>query len=95
MKYQAFFTKSKKEMTQNFLSAAAIIGPFLSSADILCKQFGTRSGLTKCRAWSGSKLFDILKVILKEFFEKDDFEKNQQMTKNMKNYPSCKELTHL
>ena len=33
-----------------------------------------------------------LMVSLKEFFEKDDFEKNQQMVKRMKNYPACKEL---
>ena len=30
------------------------------SADNLCKQFGLRSGPTKCLAWSGSKLFDTL-----------------------------------
>ena len=35
----------------------------LSSADKLCKQFGPRSGLTKCWAWSGSKLFDTLIVL--------------------------------
>ena len=29
---------------------------------------------------------------LKEYFEKDDFEKNQQMTKSMKNFPGGKEL---
>ena len=46
------------------------------SADNFCKQFGPRSVPTKCRAWSGSKLFDALKEILKEFFQKVDFEKN-------------------
>ena len=30
----------------------------MSSADNLCKQFGSRSGLTKCQALTGSKLFD-------------------------------------
>ena len=53
----------------------------MSSADNLCKQFGPRSGATKCRAWSGSKLFDTLMVFLKEFFEKVAFEKSQQTTK--------------
>ena len=48
----------------------------VSSADNLCKQFGSRSGPTKCRAWSGSKLFDTLMIFLKEFFEKIDFEKS-------------------
>ena len=31
-----------------------------------------------------------LMVFLKELFEKDDFEKHQQTTKGMKNYPACK-----
>ena len=47
----------------------------VSSADNLSKMFGPRPGPTKCRACSGSKLFDTLKVFLKEFFQKDDFEK--------------------
>ena len=53
----------------------------VSSADKFCKQFGPRSGLTKSQALSGSKLFDTLMVLLKEFFKKVDFEKNQQTTK--------------
>ena len=53
----------------------------VSSADNFYKQFEPRSGPTKCPAWSGSKLFDTLIVFLKEFFEKVDFEKNQQTTK--------------
>ena len=31
--------------------------------------------------WIQLNLFDTQMVFLKEFFEKDDFEKNQQMTK--------------
>ena len=43
----------------------------VSSADNLCKQLGPRSGLTKCQAWSGSKLFDTLIVFIpKRFFSK-------------------------
>ena len=53
----------------------------VSSVDKLCKQFGPRSGPTKRRAWSGANLFDSQMVLLKEFFEKNDFEKNQQTTK--------------
>ena len=64
----------------------------LSSADNFCKQFGPRSGRTKCWAWSGNKLLDTLMVFLKEFFEKVDFEKNQRTTKSMKNFPGGKEL---
>ena len=37
----------------------------VSSADNLCKQIGPRSGQTKCRAWSGSNLFDARMVFLK------------------------------
>ena len=36
----------------------------------LCKQFGPRSGPTKCRALSGPKLLGTLMLFLKEFFEK-------------------------
>ena len=56
----------------------------LSSADSLHKQFGPRSGPTKCCAWSWSKLFDTLMVILNEYFKKVDFEKNHQTTKKFK-----------
>ena len=42
----------------------------MSSGDNLCKQIGP-----------GSKLFDTLIIFLKEFFERVDFEKNQQKTK--------------
>ena len=36
-----------------------------------------------------------LMVYLKEFFEKVDFEKCQQLTKSMPNYPEGKELTRI
>ena len=42
----------------------------MPSADNLSKQFGSRSGPTKCRARSGYKLFDTLMVFLKEFSKK-------------------------
>ena len=58
------------------------------SAVNLGKQFGPRSGPTNRRAWSGSKLFDILMVFLKEFFQKVNFEKNQQTTKKREKLPS-------
>ena len=56
----------------------------VSSADNLGKQFGPRSGPTR----SGSKLFDILMVFLKEFFQKVNLEKNQQTTKKEEKLPS-------
>ena len=43
---------------------------FLSFADNLCKQFVPKSAPTKCRTWSGSKLFDTLMVFLKYFLKK-------------------------
>ena len=51
----------------------------VSSADNLCKQFGPRSGPTKCWALPG---------LLKELFEKDNFEINQQTTKKHAKLPS-------
>ena len=59
----------------------------MSSADNICKQFETRSGPTKCRAWSGSNPFDTQMVFLKEFFKNVDFEKNQQTTKKHEKFP--------
>ena len=65
----------------------------MSSADIFCKQFRTRSGPTKRQAQSGSKLFDTLMVFLKEFFEKVDFEKKQQTTKKKREkFPSVQRV---
>ena len=43
---------------------------------------------TKRRAWSGFKLFDSLVVFLKEFYEKVDFEKNQQTKQKYAKLPS-------
>ena len=53
----------------------------------ICKQIGPRSGPTKRRAGSGSNMFDTQMVFLKDFFEKVDFEKNQQTTKKHKKFP--------
>ena len=53
-------------------SFLALKQPLLSSADNLCKQFGTRSGLTGCQSLSGSKLFGT------RIFAKVNFEKSQQ-----------------
>ena len=46
--------------------------------DNLCKQFGPRSGPTKCLEPSCLTLI----VFLKEHFERVNFEKSQQTTKN-------------
>ena len=48
----------------------------------------------KRRAWPRSMLFDTLRIFLKEFFKTVDFEKSQQTTKIMKNYPACTELNN-
>ena len=56
----------------------------LSSANKLCKQFGPRSGGQNIRPDLNPELFDSLIVLLKEFFEKVNFEKNQQTTNNVK-----------
>ena len=66
----------------------------MSSADNLCAQFGPRSGLHKVGPDldSGSKLFDTSMIFLKEFFEKDDFEKNQQTTKKHAKLPRMQRI---
>ena len=75
-----------QELRQIWLNACLLV----SYADNFCKQFGTKSDPTKCRAWSGPKLFDILMVFLKEFFQKVDFgeKKNHQTTKKFEKLPS-------
>ena len=62
-------------------------------ANNFCKQFGPRSGPTECGAWSGSNLFDAQMVFLKEFFEKADFEKNQQTAKKREKLPRRQRVT--
>ena len=44
-------------------------------ADNLCKQFGPRSGLTKCPTLNPNCLTDTLMVFLKELYKEVDFEK--------------------
>ena len=76
------------------ISAASLLTLCLpvTSADNLGEQFGPRSGPTNRRAWSGSKLFDILMVFLKEFFQKIILKKISRRQKSMKNYPVGNEL---
>ena len=48
----------------------------VSSADNICNEFGPRSDQTKCRAWSGSKLFDTDSDDIPEnIIKKVDFDK--------------------
>ena len=63
-----FKLRDKKIITILSLTLCLLV----SSADNLCKQFAPRSGLTKCQAWSGSKLFDT-DGILEIIFHKIDF----------------------
>ena len=76
------FRKSIHISCGYFLFNALTLCLQVSSADNLRKQFGPRPGQTICLAWSGSKLSDALMVLLKEFFEKVNFEKYQQTAKN-------------
>ena len=107
MKSQTLFSgKNKKKMFKNvicwdfyqsilrFNSFPACMWQLLSFADNLCKHFGSRSGPTKSRAWSGSKLFDTLMVFLKDFSKKLKKKKIHRWQKSMENYPTCKEVKH-
>ena len=49
----------------------------------------------KCRAWSESKLFDILIDFLKDFFKKLILKKNQQTTKKHAKLPSMQRFERL
>ena len=80
---KAFFAKKTLADVNSFLPQAATF--VVCCPDNLCKQIGPRSGQTKCLAWSGSKLFDII-VFLKAYF----FKKSADDNKSMKNYPACK-----
>ena len=60
----------------------------MTSTVNLGKQFGPRSGPTNLRAWSGSKLFDILMVFLEEVFSKGQFWKKSADNKKHRKLPS-------
>ena len=47
------------------------------------------------RAWSGSKLFDTLMVLLKEMFKNISFEKKQQTTKGLKYNTAFQEIIRM
>ena len=69
-----YFRKKKKKVADKILPQRVcieIINIFLAGCifDTLSKQFGLRSGTTKHPAWLGSKLFDTLLVLRKDFFK--------------------------
>ena len=84
--------KKKKKLGGGGGNLGIFISDLGKTSDSLSKQFGPRSGpaiqLGLIRVQT-----DILMVFLKEFFEQVNFEKYQQTTKSMKNYPVCNELT--
>ena len=96
-----YFRKKKKKVADKILPQRVcieIINTFLACCilDTLSKQFGLRSGPTKHLAWLGSKLFDTLMVLLKDFFLNIYLEKKSAKdSKNMKHYPPCKEKSFL
>ena len=67
----------------------------VSSADNLCKQFGSRSGLTKCWAWSGSKLTRHSDGIPENLSKMLILKKISRRHKSKQNYPGGKELSHI
>ena len=80
--------ETSRKMSAGLVIETLTLYLLVLSADNLCKQFGPRSDPTSCRSGYDSKLFDIMKVLLKEFFAKVDFEKNQQTTKKHAKLPS-------
>ena len=59
-------------------------------ADNPHKQFGPRSGPTKCRAWSESKLFDTLMVFLKKLILKKKHTRHKNISKEIPAYIALK-----
>ena len=66
------------------------VNVLLSSADNFCEQLDPDQDRQNVGPDLDPNCFDTLMVFLKEYFEKVDFEKNQQTTKNMQNYPGAK-----
>ena len=70
------------------------VNSFPTSGDLYCLAITFADSLNPdqarqiCRAWSGSKLLDTLIVLLNEFFENVNFERNQQKTKKNAKVPS-------
>ena len=76
---------------QNSLSSLSAGDDFSQITDNLRKQFGHRSGPTKCWARSVSKLFDTMMLILNIVFEKVNFKKKyQQIIKYLQNTQHAK-----
>ena len=71
------------------------LSQLVSSADNLCKQFGLRSGPTKCRVWSGSNCLTRWLYSWNNILKKNDFGKISRRQKSMQNYPVGKELKHI
>ena len=65
----------------------------VSSADNVCKQFGTRSGPTKCRGLIWVQTVSLSDCIPEIILKKNDFEKSADDKEACKNYPVGKELT--
>ena len=56
----------------------------LLSADNLCKQYGSRSGPTELRSWSGSKPFDTDSFLERTFWKKFNLKKVNRRHKHAK-----------
>ena len=59
----------------------------VSSADSFYKQFGSRSGPIKCRAWSGFKMFDTDSVPERILKQKVILKKKSADDKKQKKFP--------
>ena len=80
-------------MIQSAMKTLTTLYLLVLSADNFCKQIGSRSGPTKGRAWSGSKLFDTQMVFITDSFREVDFEKKAADDKKAcKNFSVGKDL---
>ena len=70
-----YLVSSNSQNLQQIIGSLLTLCLLMSSAVILCNQFGPRSGPKKHWVWSGTRLFDTQMAFLKEIFEKINFEK--------------------
>ena len=92
-KYSPFYTFTFAHWVNTLLTNLVVtLCLLVSSADNLCKQFGTRSRPTEPLVWPGTKCLTLWWYSWKNFSKKLILKKNQQTTKKHAKLPSRQSL---